>query len=119
MIEPYNQKVYYNYVKGLENEPERGKRCLKCFELRFKKTAEKAKELGFENITTSMIISPHKNFTSLCQIGNEIAKEYDINFLDIDFKKQDGFLKTNKLSKELGLYRQNYCGCTFAKVERN
>ena len=119
MIEPYNPKVYYNYVEGFENEPERGKRCLKCFELRFKKTAEKAKELGFENITTSMIISPHKDFKTLCQIGNEIANENGIKFLDVDFKKQDGFLKTNRLSKELGLYRQNYCGCTFAKVERN
>lgn len=115
IIEPYRPEIYYNYVKGLENESEGGKRCLKCFELRLKQTAKKAKELGFEYITTSMIISPHKNFKSLCLVGNEVAKEFDIEFLAIDFKKQDGFLKTNKLSKELELYRQNYCGCVFAK----
>lgn len=115
IIEPYRPEIYYNYVKGLENESEGGKRCMKCFELRLKQTAKKAKELGFEYITTSMIISPHKNFKSLCLVGNEVAKEFDIEFLAIDFKKQDGFLKTNKLSKELELYRQNYCGCVFAK----
>lgn len=115
IIEPYEPDVYYNYVKGLENEPERGKRCLKCFELRLKQTAKKAKELGIEKFVTSMIISPHKNFQSLCEVGRAVASEYDIEFLEIDFKKQDGFLKTNRLSKELGLYRQNYCGCVFAK----
>lgn len=115
IIEPYRPEIYYNYVKGLENEPERGKRCLKCFELRLKQTAQKAQELGFENITTSMIISPHKNFKSLCKVGKEVAEEYNLKFLEIDFKKNDGFLKTNKLSKELNLYRQNYCGCKFAK----
>lgn len=115
IIEPYRPEIYYNYVKGLENEPERGKRCLKCFELRLKQTAQKAQELGYNIITTSMIISPHKNFKSLCEVGREVTKEYGIEFLEIDFKKQDGFLKTNKLSKELELYRQNYCGCIFAK----
>lgn len=115
IIEPYEPDVYYNYVKGLENEPERGKRCVKCFELRLKQTAQKAKSLGIENITTSMIISPHKNFKLLCEVGKEVAKGFDVNFLEIDFKKQDGFLKTNRLAKELGLYRQNYCGCKFAR----
>lgn len=115
IIEPYRPEIYYNYVKGLEQEPERGKRCLKCFELRLKQTAKKAVELGIKHITTSMIISPHKNFKSLSLVGNNVAQELGIEFLAIDFKKQDGFLKTNRLSKELGLYRQNYCGCKFAR----
>ena len=119
IIEPYQPEIYYNYVKGLENEPERGKRCLKCFELRLKQTAQKSKNLGIENFTTSMIISPHKNFKSLCLVGEKIAKDYGLCFLDIDFKKQDGFLKTNRLSKELGLYRQNYCGCKYKKNKQN
>ena len=62
-----------------------------------------------------MIISPHKNFKKLCEVGNNIAKEFDLEFLGIDFKKKDGFLKTNKISKELELYRQNYCGCVFSR----
>ena len=78
-------------------------------------TANKAVELGIKNITTSMIISPHKNFKMLSEIGKEIAEEYGLNFLDIDFKKKDGFLKTNKIANSLNLYRQNYCGCIYAK----
>ena len=92
----YQPEIYYDYVKGLENEPERGKRCLKCFELRLKQTAQKAKELEIENFTTPMIISPHKNFKSLCLVGDKIAEEYGLNFLGIDFNKQDGFVKTNR-----------------------
>lgn len=115
IVEPYTPQVYLDYVKGLENEPEGGERCIKCFELRLKETAQKASEMGVNLFTTSMIISPHKNFKNLCTVGDAVAKEYDLEFLGIDFKKKDGFLKTNKISRELGLYRQNYCGCTFAK----
>ncbi len=99
---------------GLENEPERGKRCDKCFELRLKKTAEFAKSRGIEKFTTSIVISPHKNFQKLSEIGEKIAQDEGLNFLAIDFKKKDGFLKTNKISRELELYRQNYCGCKFS-----
>ena len=115
IIEPYNPQEYLEYIKGLEDEPEGGKRCIKCFELRLKETAIKAKELGINVFTTSMIISPHKNFKNLTIVGENVATEYGLKFLAIDFKKHDGFLKTNKLSKELNLYRQNYCGCKFAK----
>lgn len=110
----YNQVEYYNFVKGFEQEPEKGARCDKCFELRLLKTAQFAIERGVSNFTTSIVISPHKNFQKLSLIGNKIAEEYNLNYLDIDFKKKDGFLKTNRISKELGLYRQNYCGCKFA-----
>ena len=110
----YKPEEYYEYVKGFENEPEKGLRCDKCFELRLKKTAEFAKQIGIENFTTSIVISPHKNFDKLTIIGEKIAKDKGMNYITIDFKKKDGFLKTNKLSRELNLYRQNYCGCKFA-----
>lgn len=110
----YSPADYYSAVKGLENEPEKGKRCDKCFELRLLKTAEFAKANDIANFTTSIVISPHKNFAKLTEIGEKIAKVHDLNYVAIDFKKKDGFLKTNKISRELVLYRQNYCGCKFA-----
>lgn len=114
IVEEYNQEEFFNYVKGFETEPEKGLRCDKCFELRLMKTASKAKELGIDNFTTSIVISPHKNFQKLSKIGEEIASKTGINFLAIDFKKKDGFLKTNKIANSLSLYRQNYCGCKFS-----
>lgn len=119
IIEPYQPEVYLDYIKGLESEPEGGARCIKCFELRLKQTACQAKKMVITKFTTSMIISPHKNFKNLCSVGNAIANEYGLEFLAIDFKKKDGFLKTNKISKELSLYRQNYCGCFFAKKQES
>lgn len=114
IVEEYNQEEFFDYVKGFETEPEKGLRCDKCFELRLTKTANKAKELGIENFTTSIVISPHKNFQKLSTIGEEIASKTGLNFLAIDFKKKDGFLKTNKIANSLSLYRQNYCGCKFS-----
>ncbi len=110
----YETEKFYQAAKGFELEPEKGLRCDKCFEMRLRKTAEFAKSIGVKLFTTSIVISPHKNFTKLSTIGKTISKEYDIEYLDIDFKKKDGFLKTNKISKELSLYRQNYCGCEFS-----
>lgn len=110
----YNPDDYYNFVKGFENEPEKGLRCDKCFELRLRKTAEYAKSIGVDKFTTSIVISPHKNFAKLTSIGEKIASETGIEYLAVDFKKKDGFLKTNRISKELNLYRQHYCGCKFA-----
>ena len=114
IIGDYETDVYYDFVKGLENEPEKGARCDKCFELRLNKSAQKANELGIEEFTTSMVISPHKNYEKLSQIGTQIAQKYHLKYQPINFRKNDGFLKTNKISKELNLYRQNYCGCKFA-----
>ncbi len=110
----YLPEEFYNAAKGFETEPEKGLRCDKCFELRLRKTAELCSKTGIRNFTTSIVISPHKNFQKLSDLGKKIADEYGLNYLDIDFKKKDGFLKTNKISRELGLYRQNYCGCKFS-----
>ncbi len=112
--EKYNPEEFYGFVKGLEDEPERGERCDKCFELRLRKTAQFAKQRGVKNFTTSIVISPHKNFQKLSEIGQKIVNETGLNYVSIDFKKKDGFLKTNKIARELGLYRQNYCGCKFS-----
>ena len=115
IAEEYNHETFLSAVKGLENEPERGLRCDKCIELRLKQAAKKAKELGITKYTTSLVISPHKNYKKISEIGTLQAD--GIEYVSIDFKKKDGFLKTNKLSKELGLYRQNYCGCEFGKSQ--
>ena len=112
--EVYNPDEFYSFVKGFENEPEKGLRCDKCFELRLLKTAQYAKSIGADSFTTSIVISPHKNFEKLSKIGDEISQKVGINYLSVNFKKKDGFLKTNKIAKELNLYRQNYCGCKFA-----
>ncbi len=114
IIGDYNTADYYDFVKGLENEPEKGLRCVKCFEYRLNKSALKALELEINNFTTSMVISPHKNYDKLTSIGKSVAQKYNLNYLSYNFRKNDGFLKTNKISYELNLYRQDYCGCQFA-----
>ena len=88
VVGDYETDLYYESVAGLENEPEKGIRCDKCFELRLLKTAKFAKENGIQYITTSMVISPHKNFQKLTSIGERIARDFDLNYLAIDFKKK-------------------------------
>lgn len=114
IVDEYNHDKFLELVKGFENEPERGARCDICIKMRLKAASEKAKELGINKFTTSLVISPHKNFDKISEIGNNVAD--GLEYIAIDFKKKDGFLKTNKLSKDLGLYRQNYCGCEFSKT---
>lgn len=113
IAEAYNHEYFLSKVKGLENEPERGKRCDLCIKLRLAQTVTKAKELGINKFTTSLVISPHKNFAKISEIAISVAD--GLEYIAIDFKKKDGFLKTNQLSKQLGIYRQNYCGCEFGK----
>lgn len=116
IIGDYEPEVYYEYVKGLEFEPEKGLRCDKCFELRLRKAAELAKDLNIGEFTTSMVISPHKNYEKLTKIGNHIAKELGLTYYSENYRKKDGFLKTNQISKSLNLYRQNYCGCKYTNI---
>lgn len=112
---PHLNEDYLSIVKGFENEKEGGARCDKCFNLRLSKTAEFAKLNGFEYFTTTLSVSPHKNAQKLNEIGNLVAKQYDIKFLMADFKKQDGYKRSIELSKKYNLYRQDYCGCKFSK----
>lgn len=111
----YLPKDYFDYVKGLENEPEGGKRCEKCFRLRLESSARYAKEHGFDYFTTTLTISPLKNAQLLNSIGAELANQYDVPWLYSDFKKREGYKRSIILSKEYDLYRQNYCGCVFSK----
>jgi predicted adenine nucleotide alpha hydrolase (AANH) superfamily ATPase len=99
----------------LENEPEKGKRCLKCFEFNLRISAKKAKEIGADFFTTTLSVSKYKSSSDLFKIGKEIEKETGVKFLDIDFKKDAGYEKSISLSKEFNIYRQNYCGCEFSK----
>lgn len=111
IIENYEPELYQEVMTGFENYSEGSERCKRCFELRLLKTVQKAKRLEIKNFTTSISISPHKNFNVIKEVGGFFSGYFDIKFMDIDFKKQDGFLKSNLISKSLGLYRQNYCGC--------
>lgn len=114
IIENYDPKMFEIVSFGLEDEPERGKRCEKCFNLRLSQTAKKAKELDIRSFTTSIVISPHKNFKLISEIGNAVSQSYNTNYLAFDFKKQSGGLKSNEIAKQLGLYRQDYCGCSYS-----
>ena len=111
----YENELYHENIKGLENEPERGKRCVKCFEMRLEKTAELAKTNHFDYFTTSLSISPHKDADLLNDIGERAAQKYNVRFLPSDFKKKGGYLRSIELSREYDLYRQDYCGCIYSK----
>ncbi len=103
----------------MKSEREGEKRCLLCYRIRLEKTAAFAKENGIDSFTTTLSISPHKDASSINRIGLEIAKKYGINFYESDFKKDNGFGKSVRLSKELGLYRQKYCGCRYSAIANN
>lgn len=107
-------ETFYEAIKGLEDEPEKGLRCNKCFEFRLLKTAQKAKELGFKQFTTTLSVSPHKVSKNIFEAGNKAAKEVGIKFLDFDFKKNNGFNVTQKIAAHNDMYKQNYCGCEFS-----
>lgn len=106
------KEKFYEGVKGLENCPEGGKRCEVCFEIRLKKTAELAKAGGFDFFATTLTVSPLKDAAKINEIGERLGNGM---WLYSDFKKRDGYLESCKLSKEYGLYRQNYCGCVFSE----
>ena len=111
----YDPREFFSPVKGLENEPEGGKRCEKCFRLRLSAAAQKAKELGADYFTTTLTISPLKNAALLNQIGEEEAAKHGVSWLPSDFKKREGYKRSIQLSAQYDLYRQNYCGCIFSK----
>lgn len=112
---PYDTKNFYKAAAGLEQEPEGGKRCLACFHQRLEKTAETCMLAGCDYFGTTLTVSPHKNYQLISSIGRKLAAKYSLSFLDEDFKKKDGFKRSIELSKQYGLYRQNYCGCEYSK----
>jgi len=113
--EEYNHNDWREFVKGLESEPECGKRCLKCFLYNLGKAAKKAKEIKADFFTTTLSVSKYKPSKELFKIGKQIEKETGVKFLGIDFKKDSGYEKSVKLSNKLGIYRQNYCGCEWSR----
>ena len=122
----FDKERFYEVTKGLEKEPEGGKRCQQCFRLRLEETAKLAKEMQMDYFTTTLSISPMKNAQMLNEIGGALAKDYGISYLYSDFKKREGYKRSVELSKEYGMYRQDYCGCVFSyrsrqqeKEERN
>ena len=115
----YDEEKWLKFVSGLEEEKEGGARCEKCFRFRLQETAVKAKEQGFDKFGTTLTVSPHKSTLIINKVGKEIEKESGILFLEESFKKKDGYLRSINLSKELSLYRQNYCGCRYSIRREN
>ena len=110
----YDKDRFYEMAKGLEHVKEGGERCMKCYELRLRESAWIAKSGGFDYFTTTLSISPMKNAARLNEIGLRLQEEYGVNYLISDFKKKNGYKRSIELSKEYGLYRQDYCGCEFS-----
>ena len=114
----YDGQAFVQAARGLEGEPEGGKRCEACFRLRLRYAAQEAARLRFDYYTTTLSISPMKNAPLLNQLGEEIGREFGVAHLPSDFKKKDGYKRSVQLSKEYGLYRQDYCGCAFSRAQR-
>lgn len=114
----YDPNKFFEMAKGLETEPERGKRCYKCYEMRLEETAKIASKLGFNNFCTTLTLSPHKNANWINEIGEKLNNEYESNYLYSDFKKKEGYKRSIELSKEYNLYRQDYCGCIYSKRDK-
>ena len=115
---PYEPERFYEMARGLEQVPEGGARCFKCYRLRLTETAEMARAGKYDYFTTTLSISPLKNAEKLNEIGGQLAKDYGVDYLYSDFKKRNGYKRSTELSREYGLYRQDYCGCVFSMRER-
>lgn len=114
----YEPREFYEAVQGLEKIPEGGERCFACYELRMRRAAQLAKEGGYDYFTTTLSISPLKNAAKINEIGEKLELEYGVRHLPSDFKKKNGYQRSIALSREYGLYRQDYCGCVYSQEER-
>ncbi len=114
----YRPQVFFQTVRGLEQCPEGGERCRRCFALRLEETAKRAQAQAFDFFTTTLTISPLKDAEALNEIGQEMGVRYGIPFLPSDFKKRDGYKSSILLSGTYNLYRQDYCGCVFSRAQR-
>ena len=114
----YEPSCFFEISKGLEKEPERGKRCKKCYEMRLRKTAEEAARYGYDYFTTTLTISPLKDAEILNSLGKKLEEEYGVKYLLSDFKKNGGYQRSIELSREYNLYRQNFCGCGFSRINQ-
>lgn len=114
----YNYDDFLEIAKGLENVPEGGERCFRCYKMRLESTARLAKEQGFDYFCTTLSISPLKNSQKINELGFEIEEKYGVKWLPSDFKKREGYKRSIELSREYSLYRQNFCGCVFSKNQQ-
>jgi predicted adenine nucleotide alpha hydrolase (AANH) superfamily ATPase len=114
IVDEYIPEHWHQLVAGYEHDAERGARCTLCYRMRMQRTAQRAKDDGFEVFTTVLSISPHKDAERINFIGDQLATELGIDFYAANFKKQGGFQRSLELSKEYGFYRQNYCGCCYS-----
>jgi hypothetical protein len=115
----YDAEEWFARTKNLQDEPERGKRCEICFDLRLERTAKLSQEMQFEKFTTVLPVSPHKSFAQIVAAGTRAAKKYGVEFLAGDWKKRDGYLKTARLAQKFNLKRQDYCGCIYSLRNSN
>ena len=114
----YNPEVFFEISKNLENEPERGARCYKCYKLRLEETALIAEQNNYKYFATTLSLSPHKNTNWINEIGENLNNNYNSTYLYSDFKKKNGYKRSIELSKEYNLYRQDYCGCIYSKKSK-
>ena len=114
----FEKERFYTMARGMEDLPEGGERCFRCYEMRLREAAEYAKRLKMDYFTTTLSISPMKNAAKLNEIGAKLQEEYQIPYLFSDFKKKNGFQRSVELSNAYGMYRQDYCGCIFSMRER-
>ena len=119
IIVPYNHNEFVDNIISLENEKEGGARCHKCIDIRLSYTAKFAKDNGYDIFSSTLSVSPHKNNTMINEIGDRLSKEYMVEYLPSNWKKNNGFLNSINNSKKYNIYRQNYCGCEFAKSHLN
>ena len=115
IIVPYNHEEFIEKIVSLENEKEGGARCYKCIDVRLSFTAKYASDNGYDIFSSTLSVSPHKNNVMINEIGDRLSKEYMVDYLHSNWKKNDGYLNSIKNSKKYNIYRQNYCGCEFAK----
>lgn len=114
----FEPERFYEMAKGLEQVPEGGERCMNCYELRLREAAEYARKEDMDYFTTTLSISPLKNAGKLNEIGEKLAEEYGVSYLNSDFKKKNGYKRSVELSEIYGMYRQDYCGCIYSIRER-
>jgi hypothetical protein len=110
--------AWFAQTQGLEREPEGGARCIQCFRMRLGRAARLAADLDIPTFATVMTISPHKNADAINDVGREAAGKLGVKYMPSNFKKRDGFKKSLAFSRELGLYRQNFCGCIYSAVRQ-
>ncbi|MGL4367516.1 MAG: epoxyqueuosine reductase QueH [Brevinemataceae bacterium] len=114
----YETEIWYDRIKGLENQPEKGHRCTTCYGMRLQKTFDYAVEHGFDAVASTLTLSPHKDEKRVNAIGKVFAEKTGIEYLVSNFKKNNGFKISKELSREHCVYCQNYCGCEFSLAEK-